>query len=176
MSEVEGAGHGRLYRTASLDGVPAWDEVFRTAQGTSWGNILGEMGGHLYISVPATDGLLVYRSASGDPGTWEIASLPGLKPDPANKSVLADGAAGYNSALYLGVVNWQTNFTIWRSTGERFNNTQIEKWDLIPATGIDDAHNIFVQLVTFNDALYAWTSNPKNGQQVWRIVCRHKDQ
>ncbi len=169
--EIEGEGHGRLYRTTSLEGAPAWEEVFRSEPGIPWGNILGDVEGHIYISVPTIDGLLVYRSSSGDPGTWETANFPGFDHNPENISVLADGATVYHGDLYLGVVNWKTNFSIWRSTGVRLENSQIERWEMVPSLPFDDGHNIFVQLAAFNGALYAWTSNPVNGQQVWRAGC-----
>ena len=42
---------------------------------------------------------------------------------------------------------------------------------MIPVTGIDDPNNLYVQLAAFNGSLYAWTSNPASGQQVWRTTC-----
>ena len=169
--KAEGDGHYRLYRTASLERDPSWEEVFRTELGISRGNILNDINGNLYISAPSEEGLLVYRSSSGDAGSWEIANLPGFEHNPENNAILADGAAVYNENLYLGVVNWQTIFTIWRSTGKRIDNTQIEEWVMIPAAGMDDPNNLYVQLAAFNGSLYAWTSNPVSGQQVWRTTC-----
>jgi len=169
--EAEGKGHSRIYRTSSLDGDPVWEEVFRTEAGIPRGNILGDLDGNLYISAQSKHGLLVYRSSSGDAGSWEIANLPGFEHNPENNAILADGAAIYNEILYLGVVNWQTTFSIWRSTGKRIDGTQVEEWELIPVTGIDDPNNLYVQLAAFNGSLYAWTSNPVSGQQVWRTTC-----
>jgi len=162
---------GRLFRTASLAGVPIWEEVFRTRTGTSWGNILGDLSGFLYISIPSNEGMLVYRSSSGDPGSWEVASLPGFENNPNNKAVLADGATLYNGDLFVGVTNGQEKFSIWRSVGIPTESSTLDIWEQIPATGMEDPSNIFVQLISFKSALYAWTSNPVSGQQVWRTIC-----
>jgi len=170
--DVESDDEGRLYRTASLSEKPEWEEVFRTKKGESWGNILGDLGGYLYISKPTKEGMLVYRSSSGDKDSWEIASLPGFDQNPKNVAVLADGAVVYKDALYAGVVNGQKTFTLWRTYGVlENNNNRVVIWEQIPMTGMDDPYNIYVQLVQFNGALYAWTSNPVSGQQVWHTVC-----
>ena len=164
--------HGRLYRTDSLDqDQPAWEEVFRSTPGISWGNILGDLNGYLYISTPSPEGMRVYRSSSGDANTWEITSLPGFENDPTNWSVLADGATVYQGALYAGVVNGQHTFNLWRTTGDHSEDSQIVSWEQIPTTEILDPYNIYAQLIAFNERLYAWTSNPVHGQQVWQTFC-----
>lgn len=56
-------------------------------------------------------------------------------------------------------------------TGKSDDYSRIEIWEEIPTTNLEDNHNIFVQLVSFYGALYAWVSNPVKGQQVWRIYC-----
>ncbi len=168
----DGDGHGRLYRTASLEGIPIWEEVFRTKTGVPWGNILGDINGYIYISTPSKNGISVYRSVNGNPDSWEIANHPGFNQNSENRSVLADGAVVYNGNLYLGVVNWQSNFSIWHTTGGSKEISILEDWDLVSTTEIENPYNIFVQLAVFNDAIYAWTSNPVNGQQVWRSVCK----
>jgi hypothetical protein len=174
--EIDSDDEGRLFRTASLYETPEWEEVFRTQQGDSWGNILGDLDGYLYISTPSEDGMLVYRSSSGDRDSWEVASLPGFDQNPKNLAVLADGAAVYKDALYAGVVNGQKNFTLWRTHGVfDDNNSQLVIWEQIPMVGMDDPYNIYVQLVQFNGALYAWTSNPVSGQQVWRTLCEQHE-
>lgn len=161
---------GRLYRTKSLAGTPVWEEVFRTAEGMSWGNILGDLEGYLYISLPSPEGMVVYRSTSGGSNTWEVASQPGFGAGPANWAVLADGAATNRGGLYVGVVNGQQNFTLWRTDGILTGKGSLVSWQQIPIPEMTDPNNIYVQLVFFNDVLYAWTSNPVSGQQVW-LIC-----
>jgi hypothetical protein len=163
---------GRLFRTSSLSDPPKWEEVFRTLEGISWGNILGELNGLLYISVPSEEGLLVYRSLSGDLGSWQIVNLPGFNYDSNNFAIFADGATVYMDSLYVGVSNKQGNFTIWRTNGFSDNgDTHLLSWEPVSMQGMNDPYNIYVQLVPFNEALYAWTSNHVSGQQVWRILC-----
>ena len=101
----EGEGHYRFYRTESLGSDPFWEEVFRTKTGISRGNILGDVNGNLYISAPSKDGLVVYRSSSGDAGTWEVANFPGFEHNPMNNAILADGAIIYNENYILA---WST--------------------------------------------------------------------
>jgi len=164
---------GRLYRTQSLvDSPTTWEQVFHTPTGTSWGNILGDVNGYLYISMPSPEGILIYRSASGNPDSWELVSLPGFENDRLNRAILADGAALHQGMLYAGVSNGQSKFTLWRTSGEQsITDSNLSDWEQIPTVEIMDPDNIYVQLVSFNDALYVWTSNPVNGQQVWRTIC-----
>jgi hypothetical protein len=169
---VEGDEQGRLYRTEALSNTPKWVEVFRTEAGTSWGNILGELNGYFYISIPSEEGLLVFRSSSGNSGSWRNVNLPGFENNPDNYAIFADGAAVYRDSLYVGVANRSGMFTIWRTDGSPdANQKDIIAWQQVSMQGINDPYNIYVQLVSFNEALYAWTSNPVSGQQVWRIVC-----
>jgi hypothetical protein len=172
-SDEGGFSQGRLYRTKSLNETPAtWEEVFRTPEGTSWGNILGDLNGYLYISMPTPDGIVIYRSPNGDAGSWQVASLPGFDNDRMNWTVLADGASIYQGDLYAGVSNGQSKFTLWRTSGQASDtNSSILAWEKIPTGEITDPNKIYAQLVSFNGALYAWTSNPVNGQQVWRTIC-----
>ncbi len=164
---------GRLYRTQSLDSTPAaWEEVFRTPPGISWGNILGDLNNYLYISVPSSEGVLVYQSSSGDPNSWEVVSLPGFENNHMNWAILADGATIYQGALYAGVSNSKNSFQVWRTNGEYADTeTLILNWEQIPTEEFIGSNNNYVQLVSFNGILYAWTSNPIFGQQVWRISC-----
>jgi len=164
-------GDGRLLRTASLAGVPVWEEVYRTEPGIPWGNILGDLDGFLYISVPSEEGIMIYRSPSGDSGSWQAASLPGIDYDPQNQAVLADGSAVHQGYLIIGVVGGQTPFRLWRTDGFRGAEIPADAWEQIPTSGFEDPYNIYVQLASFENALYAWTSNPVHGQQVWRIIC-----
>ena len=162
---------GRLFRTASLAGSPRWEQVFETPMGTGWGNLLGDLGGFLYLSAPSPEGMRVYRSSSGDRGTWAPVSLPGLDGNPENWGVLADGATVYNGALYLAVVSGRRTFTLWRTDGSPAGDgSGLLRWEQIPTEDIEP-YNIYAQLIPFNGALYAWTSNPVAGQQVWRTVC-----
>jgi hypothetical protein len=164
--------HGRLYRTSNLQGTPNWEEVYRSPEGTYWGNLLGDLDGYLYLSVPSEDGVLIYRSLSGNSGTWEVVSLPGLDSSPQNWGILADGATTHRNELYIGIVNGKENFTLWRTDGEACpKNEMLLNWEKISTRTINDPYNMIVQLVFFNDHLYAWTSNPVNGQQVWRTYC-----
>lgn len=161
---------GRLYRTSSLDAdEPLWEKVFETPMGTGWGNLLGDLDGYLYLSTPSPEGMLVYRSLSGDRDTWEMVSQPGIDGSPEIWGVLADGATVYHGALYLAVVSSQRTFTLWRTDGSIAKDGNVN-WEQIPTDEIGP-YNIYAQLIPFNGALYAWTSNPVYGQQVWRTVC-----
>jgi len=161
----------RVYRVKDLQADPIWEEVFSGASGSFRTDILGDLNGYMYISVRSDEGLLIYRSPSGDSGSWSQVSEAGLNGDPNNKGVIVDGATTYNGALYVAVSNAITGFELWRTTGKLDDSGIYVDWKQVGGSGLGNPSNVHAQLVTFNGYLYVWTSNYATGQQVLRTEC-----
>ncbi|MCS6844460.1 MAG: alkaline phosphatase [Caldilineales bacterium] len=168
-----GAGDdvARLYRARSLDGMPTWEEVYSGPPGSRRANLLAALGGYLYVAVRSPQGVVVLRSATGDAGTWEVVSAPGMGPGgSASFDSVVDGAAVYNGALYVAVSNTTTGVEVWRTVGLRQANGLVD-WTPVGGSGLGDPHNVHAELILFHGDLYAWTSNYAVGQQVRRAHC-----
>ena len=161
---------GVLMRTTDLSGTPVWTEVYRGDPGSYRVDILGDLDGFLYISVRSPDGIVILRSATGDPGTWSQVNAPGMNGDPANFGAVVDSATVYNGALYIGVANFNTGVQVWRTTGELRGGPLVD-WVQVDGGGLGDPNNKYTELIPFHGYLYAWTSNYVTGQQVRRTKC-----
>jgi hypothetical protein len=160
---------GKLYRSTDIENTQ-WLEVFSGAAGSRKIDILGHLQGHLYLATESGQGMLVFRSPSGDPGSWEQVSLPGMG-NQHNEGTVVDGATLHSGALYVSLTNWNSGTELWRTLGIRSGDGTITDWKRAGEAGFGDANNTRAQLVTFNDHLYAWTSNFVSGQQVLRTAC-----
>jgi len=158
---------GSVWRTADL---LTWTQVFTAASGARV-EIVGSLGNDLYIAsgvmgMTTTNEFLyirLYRSASGDPGTWERVSTIG-KDDVHNTRTIVDGATTYNGALYVSTMNVQTGVELWRTT-------EGATWTQVNADGFGDADTFAAQMTAFNGYLYAWTTNYTDGQRGLRSAC-----
>ncbi len=160
----------RLFRTASLNGAPAWQEVYTGPPGSYRADLLGALAGHLYIAVRSPQGIVVLRSATGDPGTWAQVNTPGMgRAGLANYETVVDGATVYNGALYVAVSN-NAGLEVWRTRGLVQRDGLVD-WTQVGGSGLGDPNNVHAELIPFNGALYAWTSNYATGQQVRRTTC-----
>ncbi len=164
---VNGMG-GNVWRTADL---ATWTHVFTIPVEGARVEIIGALGDYLYISSGATDGtgstdphIRIYRSASGDFGTWDVVAKNIREGDAHNTRTVVDGATTYNGALYVSVMNATTGAELWRTT-------EGITWTQINPDGFGDADTFAAQMVTFNGYLYAWTSDYTHGQRVLRSAC-----
>ena len=163
---------GKLYRTTDLNGTPIWTEVFTGLPGSYRVDILGELSGYLYIAMRSNDGIVIFRSSSGDPGTWTQVNLPGMNENPENTSVIVDGSTVHNNNLFIGVSNTSSGVEIWKTSGVLQETGQIVDWMRVGDSGIGDSKNVMTQLVSYHGEIYAWTTNYVTGQQVRkRTVC-----
>jgi hypothetical protein len=160
----ESAG-GSVWRTTDL---VTWTQVF-TSTAHPRVEIAGAFDGRLYIAAGAYDGrygggpLRLYRSATGDPDSWEeVGQAVGANPN--NTRTIVDGATVYNGALYLATMNAIDGAEVWRTTNG-------VTWTQQNASGFGYTETFAAQLVTFNGYLYAWTSNYTTGQRVYRTGC-----
>lgn len=162
----------RLFRTTSLNGMPAWEEVYTGPPGSYRVDLLGSLAGYLYISRRSPDGIVILRSASGEPDTWSPVNMPGMRPGgAANIGAVVDSGVVYNGALYVGVANLATGFEVWRTAGLLQGGGPEVDWTRVGDSGLGDPNNGYTELIPFNGELYAWTSNYVTGQQVLRATC-----
>jgi hypothetical protein len=163
---------GYLYRATSMDPAqPDWTPVFTGSVGSYRIDVLGDLGGYLYISHRDPDrGIVILRSASGDPGSWHVVNVPGMDGTVDNMGTVVDGAAAYNGALYVAVANLTSGVEVWRTTGRLDAQGRVD-WTQIGGPGLGDGLNYYAELVVYKGYLYAWTSNYATGQQVRRTAC-----
>ena len=160
----------KVFRTLDIDGIPVWQEVYRGEPGSRRADLLGELDGYLYLAVSSQAGIVVLRSAGGDPGSWQQVNLSGMNADADNQGTVVDGAVVYNHALYIAVTHREGGFELWRTTGA-LQDSDLVDWEQVGNRGLTDANNVYAQLVAYNGYLYAWTSNYVSGQQVLGSQC-----
>lgn len=161
---------GALYRTTDVSTAsPTWTRVFTGGPNSYRVDILGDLDGYLYISARQSEGIAIYRSMNGAPGTWVQVNVDGMSGNPANTGTVVDGATVYNSALYVAVNNSATGVEVWRTTGA-LQPGGVE-WEPAGSSGLGDPKNEYSELISFHGYLYAWTSNYTTGQRVYRTAC-----
>lgn len=170
----ESDDEARLYRTTSLAGTPQWQEVYRGAPGSYRVDLLGDLDGSVYIAVRSRGGIVVLRSPTGDAHTWTPVSSPGMNGDARNIGAVVDSATVYGDALFVSVFNLVTGTEVWRATSALRPDGRLD-WQRAGSSGLGDWHNVYAELIPFNDHLYAWTSNYATGQQVRRTWCAPVD-
>ncbi len=163
-------------------------QIWRSGDGSTWDPIVsdgfgdavngevyafGEFAGDLYAATWSYDtsahGTEIWRSDSGDAGTWGIVASDGFNGDSDNIAVLSFAALG--GYLYAGTYNTNTGGEIWRTD----NGTS---WSQVNSNGFGDAGTIGVTSLTdFGGYLYASTRHvPGEGIEVWRCqVCDGSD-
>ncbi|HUF37731.1 MAG TPA: hypothetical protein VMN57_04350 [Anaerolineales bacterium] len=163
---VSGAGGrtARVFRTHSLADPVGWEPVFEGEPGSVSAVILGESGSSLYIATAGRDGIRIYRSTTGDAGSWIPASLPGMANTRWNTTTVTDGAVEYQDTLFVSVINPLIGFRVWKLVGDDF-------WEVVPAAASYDPQDFAAQLAVFKGALFAWTSNDHAGQAVLQTTC-----
>ena|GEM_PF-1116895 len=157
---------GTLWRSSDL---LTWTQVY-TATNRPSVSLAGGFNGQMYIAEGALDGRLpgdpalrVLRSPSGDPNTWsEVGSA--IRADLNNTRTIVDGAALYNTGLYLSTMNNDTGVEIWRTTDGA-------NWQQVNPDGFGNSSTFAAELVPFNGYLYAWASDYALGQRVYRSNC-----
>lgn len=162
---------GKLYRATDLTGDPKWSEVFSGLPGSYRVDLLGDLNNYLYISVRSPGGIVVLRSQDGSTNSWNQINLPGMDGDSNNTGVIVDSATILDGYLYLGVSNTLTGFELWRTSGQSQGGSDQVDWTKLGGDGLIDSKNVHAELATFNNHLYAWTTNYVSGQEVLRVDC-----
>ncbi len=163
---------GVLYQTSNLNGKPTWTPVFTGTAGSNRIDLLGVFDGELYISDRSPNGIAIFRSPTARAGSWVQANIPGMALNrPNNTNTIVDGAVVFNNELYVSVANTTTGVEVWKTAAGLPGGPV---WVQVGSSGLGDAYNLYAELVVFNNALYAWTSNYLTGQQVLRLDCAGK--
>lgn len=163
---------GKVFRTKDIHAPQAWEEVFTGYPGSIRSDILGVLHGQLYISNPSANGIQVWRSDTGSAWRWQLVNVPGMNGSRSNWSTITDGAAIYNSRLYVAVSNAKTGVQIWRTTGASTTPSAAPlRWEAVNTPGFGTSANYHAQLIPFQGFLYAWVTNYQQGQGVWRTRC-----
>ncbi len=150
--------------------------IFRTSNGTSWTQVvtggfdgvdntnvlfLEEFGGYLYAGTINANGAEIWRSATGNSGTWSRVVNAGF------------GTATNTWISYQGAV---VNNIFWAGTrkaggggaAQLYYSTNGTTWIQEGTDGFGDAENYALFAITFKDMLYIAFSNATSGAEVWR--------
>lgn len=164
-----------LWRTTDLDAAtPTWERVYDGPDDTRRVDILGGFGGYLYISTYSSSGIQVFRSPSGDSGTWvDVTDTTTINGNGTNRSTIVDGAAVSDNYLYVAVrENTITDgVEVWRTDGTQPTPaSDAVMWERVGPAGLNATpDNSESELVFFDGELYAWTTNYATGQRVFRL-------
>lgn len=154
----------RIYRSDSLDGQPDWELVLDAGARTNAALLLGEANGRLYAATSGPGGIRILESATGDAGSWQPVSRSGMSGSRANTSTNTDGAVMYQGRLHVAVSNPLAGFRVWRLDPDGF-------WRIAGQPDAYSRSNTAAQLAVFEGALYAWSTNAKDGQAVLATSC-----
>ncbi len=161
---------GEVWRSSSGDSG-SWTKVVSSGFGDATnGEVfrLAEFNNRIYastVSFTDTHGTEIWRSSSGDSGSWSRVVNDGFDGDSDN--VIAMSLEVFNGYMYAGTYNWVTGTEIWRSS-----NGDSGSWGKINTDGFGDQYNFYISLNTFNGYLYAGTYNyydsDNPGAELWR--------
>jgi hypothetical protein len=113
----------------------------------------------------------IWRSSTGDSGSWSRVVQNGFNDDTNNSGI--QSAAVYNNYLYAGTGNHNTGGEVWRTSDGT-------SWIQVNTDGFGDQYNYRIVLKPFNEYLYAGTYNywdsDNPGCELWRCqVCDGSD-
>jgi len=123
---------------------------------------------YLYAGTMAAYSPEVWRSASGDPGSWEKAFTfpdePQSKIGSVRGMISHDDGLLYVSTTPSGDIMPGGVGQIWATDGMTFTR--------VITDGFGDPNNGGItSLASFNGCLYAGTYNPATGYEVWKLRC-----
>ena len=189
----ENTGIDHLLEFASNLYAGTWNEsnggeVWRSPNGQDWTRVVSKGFGdptnqevacfvvfndQLYastVSDSGAHGTELWRSSSGNPGTWGRVVANGFNDDAGNAAILS--LQVFNGFLYAGTWNGTTGGEVWRSSNGAV-------WTQVNPDGFGTSDNQAVTaLVSFQGYLYAATRGTPgvSGDQVWRCqVCDGSD-
>jgi len=127
---------------------------------------LSTFDGYLYAGTlcwdTSTHGAEIWRSATGDSGSWSRVAGDTVFGDSDNASIASFEVFG--DCLYAATEHETTGGEVWRTD----NGTT---WNQVNADGFGNANNTrVVSLETFGGQLYASTQNWTDGGAIWRTA------
>jgi hypothetical protein len=168
--------NGELYAGTWADEVNG-GEIWRSSDGSVWSRVVssgfgdptnGEViqfavfDGQLYgatWSWTETHGAEVWRSNTGDSGSWSQVVSDGFDGDSSNFGILLEVYDGY---LYAATCNDSTGAEVWRAAdGTGFEQVNTEGFGDVDNWGVSS-------LAVFDRTFYAGVGNDTTGGQIWR--------
>lgn len=119
---------------------------------------------YLYAGTMAENSPSLWRSATGEPGSWErVYTFPEQAGSVRGLTAHDDGLL-YMSTTAPGDISPGGIGTIWATDGVTFTAV------ITDGFGIPDNAGV-TMLASFNHCLYAGTYNPTTGYEVWQLRC-----
>ncbi|HEY6073425.1 MAG TPA: hypothetical protein VIV15_08565, partial [Anaerolineales bacterium] len=119
----------------------------------------------------AVHGTEVWRSSTGNPGSWNRVVANGFNGDSENAVLLS--FESFNGYLYAGTINNNTGAEVWRSATGNLGN-----WTQVNTDGFGAGENYVTALAAFKGFLYALAGGPYDGHgnDIWRCqICDGSD-
>ncbi len=159
---------GQIWRSPTGN-MNTWSQVAQGGLGSTNNSefmTLTPFDGYLYagtlVANTGIHGAEVWRSSTGDSGSWIRVASNGFDNDPNNGAILSMRV--FAGALYAATANSVGGGEIWR-TGEGM------QWTQVNAGGFGSAGNTqTISLETFAGKLYAGTRNASSGGEIWRTT------
>ncbi len=123
---------------------------------------------YLYVGTMADHNPTVWRTPSGDPGSWEqVFTFPN---DPESKIGSVRGMVAHEDGL-LYMSTTRSGDILPGGLGQIWATDGLTVTQVI-SDGFGDQGNVGVtNLASFNGCLYAGTYNPSHGYEVWKLRC-----
>jgi hypothetical protein len=169
---------GQLYAgTGNWEFNPFGGQIWRSPDGTNWSlsaaDGLGSTSNLGFTTFTSFQGMIyaatlnreqgaeLWRSSTGDPGSWQQVSSEGFGGGPAY--FIITSLTSFKGQLYASVeATAGTGAQVWRSA----NGTD---WTLVVESGFGDANNYQTgSSVVYRGQLYMTTRNDVTGAQLWR--------
>lgn len=169
---------GQLYAgTGNWESTPSAGQIWRSADGTAWNLVASDglgnpnnagfttftsFNGMLYgAALNRIDGAEIWRSSTGNSGSWQRVASQGFGGGSAY--FIVTSLTTFKGQLYAGVeATAGTGAQVWRSS----NGTT---WTLVSDNGFGDTDNFQTGgSAVYRGQLYMTTRNDVTGAQLWR--------
>jgi hypothetical protein len=169
---------GNLYAGTAWGGSAG--QVWRSPNGTTWNLVVnngfgnsnnlgvspfGTFKGYIYAGTifasNGTNGVEIWRSATGDPGDW-LNVVSGGKGNPYN--YIATSFTQFGDYFYAAIENMHDGAEVWRTEDG-------SSWTTVSSGGFGDANNTQTGgMTTYEGYLYVGTRNHVKGAQLFRTA------
>jgi NHL repeat/6-bladed beta-propeller len=163
VADWTGNTGGRIWRT---DGTTVTEVVgggFDDTENRTPGGLTA-FGGWIFASISNPSSNQVWRSESGDPGSWSMVLEIGLG-EPGAKD--RTGLIVHDNFLYLTAQNDVSGMQVWRTKDGT-------TWRQVGYSGFGDSNNLSTEwsnsLAVFNDRLIIEVDNWANGAELWQYI------
>lgn len=112
---------------------------------------------HLYIGTLNIKGCQIYRSNTGDFGTWIKVGINGFSKSAINAGIR--NMIVYKNLLWVVTGSWDHGAQVWVTNGEKSNNGKILKWKKASENGFGEGEKVptIRSVSVFQDKLFIGT-------------------